>query len=233
MQTQSVDLVHTYFCHPDFFIVQYFICSTLLFPHIVTQTGPHVYHYGKFFLRGGSHASGCSLLLHHGSPGSLWYHTTFCSNHFPAFLLLIVITKAKLCQGLIMFNAIPACSFHIFWWLSCINDTVFLHILICPIWIILWILLQVSYVLFGILHCSYFYLIFHLLANLFFPQYGMWRSLVCAYYMSIPSLSSMQLMYPDLALILAFVESWLLFMIMVLVPHFQWHRSAYYMTYQL
>ena len=48
-ETQSVVLIQTYFCNPDYVVVQCLVHATFLFPHTVNQMEPHVYHSVKFF----------------------------------------------------------------------------------------------------------------------------------------------------------------------------------------
>ena len=49
-KTQSVGLLWTYFAHSDYMIIQGWIHATCLYPDTINKTGPHVYHYVKFFL---------------------------------------------------------------------------------------------------------------------------------------------------------------------------------------
>ena len=56
--TQSVGLMWNYLSHPDYLVIQGWIYATSLYPDTTNQTGPHVYHYDKFFWGSGLHASG-------------------------------------------------------------------------------------------------------------------------------------------------------------------------------
>ena len=90
----------------------------------------------------------------------------------------------------------------------CINDIVFLHILICSAVFILYMLIVVAFLILGIFSSVIY----------FHPKY---RVLVTSlryvmfivYYMSIPSLSGLWLICSHLVLILPFLLYWLLFMI--------------------
>ena len=81
---QSVGLVWSYFCHPDFLVVQCWICTTFLFLDTVTQTGPQVYHYVKLFL-GGQHAYWSSVTVSWLSWIILMSHD-FHYNYFFCFI---------------------------------------------------------------------------------------------------------------------------------------------------
>ena len=47
---QSTGLVWTYFMNPDYLVVQCLVCVAFLFPDMINQIEPHVYHYTKFLM---------------------------------------------------------------------------------------------------------------------------------------------------------------------------------------
>ena len=54
--THSVGLALSYFSHPYYLVIKFWVCTTVLFPDSITQTGPHVHYFVKFFPVGGWHA---------------------------------------------------------------------------------------------------------------------------------------------------------------------------------
>ena len=47
----SIGLAQTYLIHPDYLVVQCWVCAIYLSPDTINQIGPQTYHYFKFFER--------------------------------------------------------------------------------------------------------------------------------------------------------------------------------------